>query len=129
MTHEDQSTRLEELLQLLSENGFDGMAEAIETLMSEAMKLERADALGAMPYRAEERQAANGQLLLPLIELSWLDMILVAQVRDRDLIHEVTLHDRDLLRPIEVTSLLPARLNLLAMLSILTQLARNSRSD
>ena len=104
------------------------MAEATETLMSEAMKLERADALGAMPYRAEERQAANGQLLLPLIELSWLDMILVAQVRDRDLIHEVTLHDRDLLRPIEVTSLLPARLNLLAMLSILTQLARNSRS-
>ena len=28
MTHEDQSTRFEELLQLLSDHGFDGMAEA-----------------------------------------------------------------------------------------------------
>ena len=62
MTHEDQSTRFEELLQLLSEHGFDGMAEAIEILMNEAMKLERADALGAMPYqRSESRRGhANG---------------------------------------------------------------------
>ncbi len=45
MTHEDQSTRFEELLQLLSEQGFDGMAEAIEILMNAAMKLERANAL------------------------------------------------------------------------------------
>ena len=51
MTHEDKSIRFDELLQLLSENGFDGMAEAIEILMNEAMKLERADALGAVPYR------------------------------------------------------------------------------
>jgi hypothetical protein len=43
MAHEPQSTRLEELLQLLSEHGFDGMAEAIEILMNEAMKLERAE--------------------------------------------------------------------------------------
>ena len=39
MTHEDQSTRFDELLQLLSEHGFDGMAEAIQILMNEAMKL------------------------------------------------------------------------------------------
>jgi transposase-like protein len=62
MTHEDQSTRFEELLQLLSEHGFDGMSDAIEILMNEAMKLERADALGAMPYqRSESRRGyANG---------------------------------------------------------------------
>jgi putative transposase len=62
MAHDDQSTRFDELLQLLSEHGFDGMAEAIEILMNEAMKLQRADALGAMPYqRTEARQGyANG---------------------------------------------------------------------
>ncbi len=47
MPHEHQSTRFEELLQLLSEHGFDGMAEAIKILMNEAMVLERADVLGA----------------------------------------------------------------------------------
>jgi len=62
MAHDDQSTRFEELLQLLSEHGFDGMAEAIEILMNEAMKLQRADALGAMPYQRTEtrRGYANG---------------------------------------------------------------------
>ena len=62
MPHDDQSTRFSELLQLLGEHGFDGMAEAIEILLNEAMKLERADALGAMPYqRSESRRGyANG---------------------------------------------------------------------
>ena len=62
MAHDDHSTGFEELLQLLSEHGFDGMAEAIEILMNEAMKLQRADALGAMPYqRSESRRGyANG---------------------------------------------------------------------
>ena len=62
MTHDDQSTRFEELLQLLSEHGFDGMAEAIEILLNEAMKLERAEVLGAMPYQRTEarRGYANG---------------------------------------------------------------------
>ncbi len=62
MTHENQSTRFEELLQLLSDHGFDGMAEAIEILMNEAMKLERAEVLGAMPYQRTEtrRGYANG---------------------------------------------------------------------
>ena len=62
MTHEDQSTCFGELLQLLSEYGFDGMGEAIQILMNEAMKLERAETLGAMPYqRSESRRGyANG---------------------------------------------------------------------
>ena len=62
MTHEDQSTRFEELLQLLSEHGFDGMTEAIEILMNEAMKLERADALGAMPYQRTELRHELGPI-------------------------------------------------------------------
>ncbi len=50
------------MLQLLSEHGFDGMAEAIEILLNEAMKFGRADALGAMPYQRTEarRGYANG---------------------------------------------------------------------
>ena len=49
MAREDQSTCLNELLGLLAERGFDGMAQAIEILMNEAMKLERAEAIGASP--------------------------------------------------------------------------------
>jgi putative transposase len=62
MTHDEYSNCFEEVLQVLCEHGFDGMAEAIEILMNEAMKLERADALGAMPYqRSESRRGyANG---------------------------------------------------------------------
>ena len=62
MTHEDQSIVLTELLQLLTDHGFDGMSEAIEILLNEAMKLERSDVLGAMPYqRSESRRGyANG---------------------------------------------------------------------
>ncbi len=62
MTHEDQSTCFAELFQLLSDNGFEGMAEAIEILMNEAMKLERAEVLGATPYQRTEtrRGYANG---------------------------------------------------------------------
>jgi transposase-like protein len=46
----------------LAQHGFDGMAQAIQTLLNEAMKLERAAALGAMPYeRTDERRGyANG---------------------------------------------------------------------
>ena len=39
------------------------MAEAIEILISEAMKLERAEVLGAMPYqRTEARRMSESQL-------------------------------------------------------------------
>ena len=62
MTHDVQSTAFTEVLQLLCDHGFDGMAEAIEILVNEAMKLERAEALGAMPYQRTEarRGYANG---------------------------------------------------------------------
>jgi putative transposase len=62
MAHDGQSTGFSQLVQLLSEHGFDGMAEAIEILMNEAMKLERSEVLGARPHeRTESRRGyANG---------------------------------------------------------------------
>ena len=62
MTHQEQSTPFHELVQLLAEHGFDGMAQAIEILMNEAMKLERNETLQAAPYqRTATRQGyANG---------------------------------------------------------------------
>ena len=41
MTHQNQSTAFDGVVQLLAEHGFDGMAEAIVILMNEAMKLQR----------------------------------------------------------------------------------------
>lgn len=62
MTRQEQSNTFNELVQLLAENGFDGMAQAFEILMNEAMKLERSEVLRAAPYeRTEERRGyANG---------------------------------------------------------------------
>lgn len=62
MTHPQQSTQLDQLVQLIAENGFDGMANAIEILFNEAMKLQRDEALNAQPYeRTDERRGyANG---------------------------------------------------------------------
>jgi putative transposase len=62
MTHHVQTTALDEIMELLAEHGFDGMAQAVTVLLNEVMKLERTHALGAMPYqRAEHRTGhANG---------------------------------------------------------------------
>ena len=62
MTRQTQSTELDSIVQLLAERGFDGMAQAIEILFNEAMKLQRSDALGALPYQrtAQRRGHANG---------------------------------------------------------------------
>jgi transposase-like protein len=62
MTHAAESTALDHVLQLLADEGFDGMAQAIQILLNEAMKLERAQTLGAAPYeRVETRRGhANG---------------------------------------------------------------------
>ena len=48
--------------QVICDNGMEGLAEAIRLLLNEAMKIERAQALGAAPYeRSEERLGyANG---------------------------------------------------------------------
>jgi putative transposase len=62
MTRQTQSTELDSIVQLLAEHGFDGMAQAIEILFNEAMKLQRSEALRASPYQRtpERRGHANG---------------------------------------------------------------------
>ena len=84
--------------------------------------------LAFIPF--ERRRALLKQLLLPLVKLSRMDSMLIAQVRYRDLVYEMTLYDRHLLMCVEMTSCLLAHpMILLAMLSILTQHTRISRSD
>jgi len=62
MTHPAQFSGLGEAIQLLAEHGFDGLAEVLELLLNEVMKLERSEVLHAAPYqRTEKRQGyANG---------------------------------------------------------------------
>ena len=50
MTRQTQSTELDSIVELLAEHGFDGIGQAIEILLNEAMKLQRSEALGASPY-------------------------------------------------------------------------------
>lgn len=62
MTHQNQSNELHTAVQLLAENGFEGMANAMNILFNEAMKIERTHYLNAQPYqRTDERKSqANG---------------------------------------------------------------------
>lgn len=63
MTPIDQDNKLlKEVIEVISREGSEGMAEAFALLLNEAMKRERSEALGAKPYeRTEERQGyANG---------------------------------------------------------------------
>jgi hypothetical protein len=41
MTHQTQATALDEIMELLAEHGFDGMAQAIGVLLNEVMKSRR----------------------------------------------------------------------------------------
>jgi transposase-like protein len=60
--HEGEATAAERAMEVLSEEGLGGMARAVELLLNEAMKLERAGFLGAAPHErtAERVGHANG---------------------------------------------------------------------
>lgn len=62
MTHQMQTTALDEIGQLLADQGFDGLADALRVLLNEVMKIERAAVLGAAPYQRTEGRTghANG---------------------------------------------------------------------
>jgi putative transposase len=62
VTDRNECTPLDRVLTLLTEEGFDGMANAMAILINEAMRLERDTWLGAAPYeRTEDRRGhANG---------------------------------------------------------------------
>lgn len=60
--HESDPTAFTHVLELLTEHGFDGMANALQILLNEAMEIERSAFLQAEPYeRTESRRGfANG---------------------------------------------------------------------
>jgi putative transposase len=62
MTHQAHPSVTREVVQVLAEHGFDGMAQAMELLFNECMKIERQQALGVGPYQRSEvrRGQANG---------------------------------------------------------------------
>jgi len=62
MTHDEQCSAFDSMIQLLGDEGFEGQAEAIAILVNEAMKIERAEALNAEPYERTpaRRGYANG---------------------------------------------------------------------
>ena len=51
MTHQPHPNVTHQVVQLLSEQGFEGMAEAMVRLLNECMKIERQQALGVGPYQ------------------------------------------------------------------------------
>ena len=62
MTRESESSVMNEVLELIAEQGMDGMADAFRILLNQAMKAERAAVLGADAYqRSPDRKGyANG---------------------------------------------------------------------
>ena len=62
MTHHIHPNVTREVVQVLADHGFDGMAQAMELLLNECMKIERQQSLGVGPYqRGEARHGqANG---------------------------------------------------------------------
>ena len=84
MTRSRKSTKVEQALELLTEKGFEGMAEALRILLNEAMKIERDDFLGCGPYErsSERRGYANGYKKKTMkSRVGWLDLD-VPQVRN-----------------------------------------------
>lgn len=62
MTHEQESTVLNEAVQLVLDGGLEGLGPAVSVLLNEAMRVERSRTLGAAPWqRTPERNGyANG---------------------------------------------------------------------
>ncbi len=62
MTRQVESNPFELMVQVLEEQGFGGMANALQILVNEAMKIERSETLRAEPYErtSERRGYANG---------------------------------------------------------------------
>ena len=62
MTPQEHPTAVREAVQLLAEQGFDGMAQIMQLLLNECMRIERRQSIGAGPYERSEvrRGQANG---------------------------------------------------------------------
>ena len=62
MAQHEENRSIDDALELLKENGFDGMAEAVTLLMNLTMATERSEYLGARPYERSATRVgyANG---------------------------------------------------------------------
>ena len=58
MAHRNNDSKLDDVMELLIENGFESFADVLRILLNEAMKIERDQALGAQLY--ERTQARLG---------------------------------------------------------------------
>jgi putative transposase len=84
MTRELQSTVVDEVVQLLAERGFDGLAEVLEVVLNEAMKIERTHALGAAPYERTPARRGHANGFKPKTVLSRLGNLELAVPQTRD---------------------------------------------
>ena len=84
MTRELQSTVVDEVVQLLAERGFDGLAEVLEVVLNEAMKIERTHALGAEPYERTPTRRGQANGFKPKTVLSRLGKLELAVPQTRD---------------------------------------------
>jgi len=65
MTYQVEDTALERVFELLAEEGFDGMSQALEVLLNEMMKVERSRHLQASPYERSEQRRGYGNGFKP----------------------------------------------------------------
>lgn len=63
MTYRVEDTALERVFELLAEEGFDGMSQALEVLLNEIMKVERSRHLQAAPYERSDQRRGKVMLL------------------------------------------------------------------
>ena len=84
MTHETENTQFDMVIELLINNGFDGMAETMRIMMDSAMKIERGRYLQAEPYqRTPARQSyANGFKQKAIKTTAGEIMLAIPQTRD-----------------------------------------------
>lgn len=85
MTHQTQTTALDEITELLAEHGFDGIAQAVTVLLDEVMKVERTHALGAAPYQRTDRRQGHANGFKPKTIHTRLGALTVAVPQTRDL--------------------------------------------
>lgn len=84
MTHEVDSNAIEQVVEVLIDEGLEGMSRAFAILMNEAMRLERSRFLGAGPYERTEERLGYGNGYKPKTVKSRIGELQMAipQVRD-----------------------------------------------
>jgi hypothetical protein len=69
MTHQAYPNVISGVVQTLSDHGFDGMAQAMELLINECIKIERQQALGVGAYQQTVSKSVRRQRLQALSQL------------------------------------------------------------